>query len=183
MSATAAGSSVQQQMVLVLVGLPGAGKSTLVAALQSRCPGRFVRVCQDVLKTRPKCEKATREALAEGRSPIIDRTNVDQKQRESFLNIAREHSAAAHAVFLQVEPKLCMERIAPTPKDQPVSFSLPKMKNALDASEAAGSVITAVSEGDLTPIEATRVMGLIDSYRRALELTEIEKRLQVLEAN
>ena len=48
-------------------------------------------------------------------------------------------------------------------------------------SKAAGSVLTAVSEGNLTPIEATRVMGLIDSYRRTLELTEIENRLKVLE--
>ena len=79
--------------------------------------------------------------------------------------------------------RLCMERIAPPPKDQPVSFSLPKMNNALDASEATGSVLTAVSEGRLTPIEATRVMGLIDSYRRTLELTEIEQRLQALEEN
>ena len=55
------------------------------------------------------------------------------------------------------------------------------MNNALDASQAAGSVLTAVSEGNLTPIEAARVMGLIDSYRRTLELTEIEQRLQVLE--
>ena len=78
--------------------------------------------------------------------------------------------------------RLCLERIAPAPKDQPVSFSLPKMHNATDASEAAGSVLTAVSEGELTPIEATRVMGLIDSYRRTLELTEIEQRLQALEA-
>ena len=76
-----------------------------------------------------------------------------------------------------------MERIAPAPKDQAVSFSLTKMNNALDASEAAGSVLAAVSEGQLTPIEATRVMGLIDSYRRALELTEIEQRLQALGAN
>ena len=79
--------------------------------------------------------------------------------------------------------RLCMERIAPAPKDQPVSFSLPKMKSALDASEAAGSVLSAVSEGELTPIEATRVTGLIDSYRRTLELTEIEQRLQALEEN
>ena len=77
--------------------------------------------------------------------------------------------------------RLCMERIAPAPKDQPVSFSLPTMNYALDASEAAGSVLNAVSAGDLTPIEATRVMGLIDSYRRTLELTEIEQRLQALE--
>jgi len=77
--------------------------------------------------------------------------------------------------------RLCMERIAPAPKDNPVSFALPQMNNALDASQAAGSVLTAVSEGNLTPIEATRVMGLIDSYRRTLELTEIENRLKVLE--
>ena len=32
-------------------------------------------------------------------------------------------------------------------------------------STAAGSVLTALSEGQPTPIEATRVMGLIDSYR------------------
>ena len=82
-----------------------------------------------------------------------------------------------------VAPRLCMERIAPSPKDQPVSFSLPKMKSALDASEAAGSVLSAVSEGELTPIEATRVTGLIDSYRRTLELTAIEQRLQALEEN
>ena len=79
--------------------------------------------------------------------------------------------------------RLCIERIAPAPKDHPVSFSLPNMNNALDASEAAGSVLTAVSEGELTTIEATRVMRLIDSYIRTLELTEIEQRLQALECN
>ena len=79
--------------------------------------------------------------------------------------------------------RLCMERIAPAPKDQPISFSLPKMNNALDASEAAGSVLTAVSDRALKPIEATRVMGLINSYRRTLELTDIEERLRALEEN
>ena len=66
-------------------------------------------------------------------------------------------------------------------KDKSVSFPLPDMNDAMDASKAASSVLTAVSEGQLTPIEATRVMGLIDSYRRTLELTEIEERLQALE--
>ena len=51
----------------------------------------------------------------------------------------------------------------------------------MDASKAACNVLIAVSEGELTPIEGTRVMGLIDSYRRTLELTEIEERLQALE--
>jgi hypothetical protein len=74
-----------------------------------------------------------------------------------------------------------MDRISPTPKDAAVTFFMPTMSNALDAAEAAGSVLRTVSEGELTPIEATRVMGLIDSYRRTLELTEIEERLRVLE--
>ena len=61
-----------------------------------------------------------------------------------------------------------MERIAPAPKDNPVAFALPNVTSALDASQAAESVLTAVSEGNLTPIEATRVMGLIDSNRLPL---------------
>ena len=55
------------------------------------------------------------------------------------------------------------------------------MKDAIDVSKAASSVLSAVSEGELTTIEGTRVMGLIDSSRRTLELTEIEERLQALE--
>ena len=56
------------------------------------------------------------------------------------------------------------------------------MNDAMDASQAASSFITAVSEGEhLLPIEGTRVMGPIDSYRHTLELTEIEERLQALE--
>ena len=74
-----------------------------------------------------------------------------------------------------------MESIAPALTDKSVSFPLPKMNDAMDAYKAASSVLTAVSEGELTPIEATRVMGLIDSYSRTLALTEIEERLQALE--
>ena len=55
------------------------------------------------------------------------------------------------------------------------------MAEEVDASKAASSVLTAVSERELIPIEVTRVMGLIDSYRRTLELTEKEERLQALE--
>ena len=77
--------------------------------------------------------------------------------------------------------RLCMDRIAPPMKDKPVIFPLPRMHSAMDASEAAGSVLRAVSDGELTPIEATRVMGLIENFRRTLELTDIENRMKALE--
>ena len=100
-------------------------------------------------------------------------------QAEALTQTAIKKALEGDSVAL----RLCMDRIAPPPKDAAVTFSMPTMGNALDAAEAAGSVLTAVSEGELTPIEATRVMGLIDSYRRTLELTEIEQRLQALEGN
>ena len=102
-----------------------------------------------------------------------------QGQAEALTQTAVTKALEGDSVAL----RLCIERIAPAPMDQPVSFSLPKMQNAIDASKAAGSVLTAVSDGELTPIEAIRVMSLIDSYRRTLELTEIEERLMTLEKN
>jgi hypothetical protein len=79
--------------------------------------------------------------------------------------------------------RLCMDRIAPLPKDNTISFPLPHMESSKDASKAAGSVLKAVSIGEITPIEGSRVMGLIDSFRRTLELTVIEHRIQALESN
>ena len=79
--------------------------------------------------------------------------------------------------------RLCMDRIAPLPKDNTISFPMPRMESANDASKAAGSVLKAVSIGEITPIEGSRVMGLIDSFRRTLELTVIEHRIQALESN
>ena len=105
--------------------------------------------------------------------------NLLEGQAEALTQTAVTKALEGDSMAL----RLCIERIAPATKDQPVSFSLPKINNAMDASEATGSVLSAVSEGELTPIEATRVMGLIDSYRRTLELTEIEERLQALENN
>ena len=100
-----------------------------------------------------------------------------QGQGEALTQTAINKALEGDSIAL----RLCMERIAPAPKDQPISFRLPSIKGALDASKAAGSVLSAVSNGELTPIEATRVMGLIDSYRRTLEVTEIGQRLQALE--
>ena len=41
---------------------------------------------------------------------------------------------------------------SPDPKDKSVSILLPDMKDAVDASKAASSVLKAVGEGELTPI-------------------------------
>jgi hypothetical protein len=121
-----------------------------------------------IYKGRPKGVKNKKklaiESLLEGQAEALTQTAISKALEGDGLAL-----------------RLCMERISPAPKYKSVSFPLPDMNDAMDASKAASSVLTAVSEGELTPIEATRVMGLIDSYRRTLELTEIEERLQALE--
>jgi hypothetical protein len=52
--------------------------------------------------------------------------------------------------------RLCMDRIAPPP-DPAVTFSMPTMRNAMDAAEANGRVLRAVIEGELTPQLRQRV--------------------------
>jgi hypothetical protein len=74
-----------------------------------------------------------------------------------------------------------MERIAPPRKDSPVSFDLPTIESAQQASEAAQAVLRAVSEGEITPHEGAAVMTLVEQYRRTLETTELEQRITALE--
>jgi hypothetical protein len=77
--------------------------------------------------------------------------------------------------------RLCLERIVPVRKDCPVQIDLPEMSNAIDAAKAAAVVLQSVAVGNITPLEGASVMGLIDSYRRTLEVTEIETRIKQLE--
>lgn len=67
------------------------------------------------------------------------------------------------------------------PKDKPVSFDLPEIKNAKDAAKAAGAIVSAVAAGNVTPQEAATIMSLIEGYRRALETSELERRITELE--
>ena len=77
--------------------------------------------------------------------------------------------------------RLCLKCIAASPKYTPVSFSLPSMQSANDASQVAGGVLKAVAKGELISIKASRIMGLVDSYRRTLERTDSGDRLRLLE--
>ena len=77
--------------------------------------------------------------------------------------------------------RLCLERIAPPRRDAPVQFDLPRMESAADAAKAAAAVIDAVASGELTPTEGAHIMGLIETFRRTFETTELEARVAALE--
>eukprot|EP00979_Chaetoceros_neogracilis_P009663 scaffold2192_cov268-Chaetoceros_neogracile.AAC.65 len=102
--------SLDPPCMIVLCGIPGSGKSHLASALTSVNPDKYVRICQDVLGTRPKCEKATREALSQGKVPVIDRCNFSPLQRESFLLIATECDVPVDCIIFQYSQQECLRR-------------------------------------------------------------------------
>ena len=55
------------------------------------------------------------------------------------------------------------------------------MEGAEGAAQAARAIVTAVAQGELTPLEGASVMGLVENYRRTLETTEMERRMAELE--
>lgn len=77
--------------------------------------------------------------------------------------------------------RLCLERIAPARKDATVAFDLPRMKTARDTVNAAGAVIDAVAAGALTPSEGAHIMGLLETFRRTVETSDLEARVLALE--
>ena len=77
--------------------------------------------------------------------------------------------------------RLCLERIAPAPKDRPVVFALPPLTGAQDTPQAALALIEAAAAGAITPSEASALMGLLEGYRRAAETAELEARIAALE--
>lgn len=98
-------------------------------------------------------------------------------QAEALSYKAVEMALAGDTVAL----RLCLERLAPPRKDAPVVFPLPSMVTAHDAAKAAAAVLKAVSEGDLTTTEGALVMALVDSFRKTLEVAELEARVSALE--
>jgi hypothetical protein len=117
-------------------------------------------------KPRGARHKATQAALAllDGHAEALTRKAVD-------MALAGDVAAL----------RMCLDRVAPVRKDAPVTFALPAMTCARDAAQAAGAVLGAVSEGELTQAEGAHVMGLVEAWRRTFETTELEARLIALE--
>eukprot|EP00811_Abedinium_folium_P026660 NODE_3950_length_1957_cov_6.338798.p1 GENE.NODE_3950_length_1957_cov_6.338798~~NODE_3950_length_1957_cov_6.338798.p1 ORF type:complete len:467 (-),score=126.85 NODE_3950_length_1957_cov_6.338798:23-1423(-) len=105
--------------VLVLAGAPGCGKTTLgarfgppystAAAAAGATP--WLRICQDLLRTKEACLKAASECLDRGVSVVIDRTNYDKDQRAMWVNLASSRRAACHCLAFDVPLDVCVRRV------------------------------------------------------------------------
>ena len=78
--------------------------------------------------------------------------------------------------------RLCMDRLSPPRKGEPVAFELPPLDKPADSVAAAATIVAAVAAGELTPSEGADRAKVVDVYVRAIETKAFDERLTKLEA-
>jgi hypothetical protein len=77
--------------------------------------------------------------------------------------------------------RLCMERLAPPPKDRPIDFPMRAASTVRDINNALAEVAAAVGAGNLTPGEGNSLAALLEVHRRGIETSDLEDRVERLE--
>jgi hypothetical protein len=77
--------------------------------------------------------------------------------------------------------RLCLDRILPVRKHRPIEFALPAIETIADAPKAIGAITAAVASGEITVSDAADVSRLVEAYVRAIEASDLDKRLRALE--
>ncbi len=104
------------------------------------------------------------EALLDGEAEALTRKAIE-KAKEGDMTALR----------------LYLDRIAPPRRDRPIAFQLRPIENAAQGAAAMTDIVAAVAAGDMSPLEANDVSKIIETFMRALEASNFERRLQALE--
>ena len=78
--------------------------------------------------------------------------------------------------------RLCFDRIIAPRRARPVHLDLPPIAEPADIAAAMAAITAAVAEGAITPAEGAEVGMVVETYLRALEASDFDRRLKALEA-
>jgi hypothetical protein len=78
--------------------------------------------------------------------------------------------------------RLCLERIVAPRRERTVNFTMPPIAGAADLAGAMAALAGAAAQGIITPGEAAQLSQVVETYIRALEATDFERRLRAVEA-
>ena len=77
----------RERTMLLFVGMPGVGKTTYYQKYLSE----YIHINQDILGTKAKVLKLTRESMGKGQNVVIDATNPGQDRRQEFYDLANKN--------------------------------------------------------------------------------------------
>ncbi len=99
-------------------------------------------------------------------------------QAEALVQKAVELALSGDGPALRV----LLERICPPRKDSPIALAdLPRVETAEDVPAAMAAILEAVATGQVTPGEGQALAGLVEHQRRAIETSDLERRLRAIE--
>jgi hypothetical protein len=92
--------------------------------------------------------------------------------------------ATVRDMALRGDLQACKEILArtwPVPKGRPLDISPLELNELSDLPKIVASLFSTSSDGDLLPSEARDIAALLETYRKSVEIVELESRLNALE--
>jgi bifunctional polynucleotide phosphatase/kinase len=89
----------QGNEIIIMIGYPGAGKSTISEEIAKREPGKYIILEKDTLKTTKKILSEAAKTITNGQSIIIDETNGTLKRAE-YITFAKNNNYYVRAVHV-----------------------------------------------------------------------------------
>lgn len=77
--------------------------------------------------------------------------------------------------------KLVLERVLPPKKGSIVSLRIPRVKSSSDPLKVMSAVFDAISNQEISLMEARELSGVVEVYMKSLEVYEFNRRLTELE--
>ena len=103
--------------------------------------------------------------------------NLVQADAETITRAAIDRAIGGDSVLLRA----LLDRLAPPCRDRVVEVALPRIGNTADVTPITAALVEAVADGTIAPAEAKAIGDLVDTDLRAVELRDIEQRVQRLE--
>jgi len=123
-----------------------------------------------------KGRAATRPGGSRNKATIRMQEMLDEQAEKlvkKALELAMEGSVGAL--------RLCVERILPARKSEPLLCTMPRIAKAGDAVDAVASIASAATAGEVSADQAAKLAKVISVYLDSLEAYEFDERLAKLE--